>query len=68
MVNAVRVSLKTVGAKARWCHANHSLVTTMENPQGAPSKKMRQKQDGVNDNDDDDEYVQGNYLSLVQIM
>ena len=35
-------------------------------PQGAPSKKKRQKQDGVNDNDDN-EYVQGNYLNLVQI-
>ena len=35
-------------------------------PQGAPSRKNRQKVDGVNDNDD--EYVQGNYLSLVQIM
>ena len=38
-------------------------------PQGAPSKKKRQKQDGVDDNDDDDgEYVQGNHLSLVQVM
>ena len=36
-------------------------------PQGAPSKNKRQKQDGVNDDDDDNEYVQGNYPSLVQI-
>ena len=29
--------MNTVGAKARWCRANHSLVTTMGNPRGNPA-------------------------------
>ena len=37
MVDAVRVSLNTVGAKVQWCHANHSLITTMGNPRGNPA-------------------------------
>ena len=40
MVDAVRVSSKTVGAKARCCHVNHSLVTTMENPRGHQVGRM----------------------------
>ena len=37
MVDVVRVSLNTVGAKVRWCHVNHSLITTMGNPRGNPA-------------------------------
>ena len=49
-------------------HDKRCLPSAVGEPQGAPSKKKRQKQNRVNDNDDDNEYVQGNYLSLVQIM
>ena len=40
MVDAVWVSLNTVGAKAQWCRANHSLITTMENPRGHQVGRM----------------------------
>ena len=38
-------------------------------PQGAPSRKNGEGKDNDDDDDDDDgaEYVQGNYLSRVQI-
>ena len=31
---------KTVGTNVQWCHANHSLVTTMGNPRGCPAGRM----------------------------
>ena len=36
-------------------------------PQGAPSRKNGEGKDNDDDDDDGDEYVQGNYLSQVQI-
>ena len=32
--------MNTVGAKAQWCRANHSLVTTMGNPRGNPTGRQ----------------------------
>ena len=44
-----------------------SLLPIAGEPQGAPSRKNGEGKDNDDDDDADDEYVQGNYLSWVQI-